>query len=196
MISFTGMPDELSIVSKIVLAFNRVDKTAAPFGIYSLDSWRKSAGLSKPYRHQDWHAVLRPILQDNGFVPSPSSLEAGEFDFVGPDVTGTITMLRTSRVKVSKFGATYKLDRAKDYDHRWKELALDRRLKQLARQPSDSKRHLDIVILLSFERSPRHMKQDLPSLTTSCPVHFEFESWIDRYDRGFHNCIAIWAHLR
>jgi hypothetical protein len=204
------MSASLSQLSQELLnALDSFDEEALPLGLYACEEFQMR---DKPYPrlYQEWVLCLAPCLERFGFkpfLPPPSKpndymVREGKFSFRLPDKKyGEFHIVRTSKVKVRRFGSAYKVDARAKYAERWRELRLDRRLtdlwkpSSLAESPSVG---LRLFLLIGFARENEPFGKELTALESQLEwenqnVEYATRIWNDREGRAFFVRTSLWA---
>lgn len=109
-------------------------------------------------------------------------------------------MVRTSKVKVRRFGSAYRMDNHVKHGERWSELRMDRLLSDLWK-PSTlayDRHELRLLLFVGFAAEARPFHRELSELQadTDWEPHgasYETRCWKDRFQRGFGTRLSCWS---
>ncbi len=119
------------LARELLDALDAFDQQTLPLGLYACEEFQAK---DKPFRrlHQEWQLCLKPCLDALGCRSDWSDLLDGRVIFDLPDGShAEMWVVRTSKIKVRKFGSAYRIDSHQKYQERWKELRLERELSNL-----------------------------------------------------------------
>jgi hypothetical protein len=185
------------------------DEAVLPFGLYASDDLAgtdatKANTKSKPSR-QEWHKALAPYLQTEGY-------RAGRLMSINPYTyriwfhlpeLGSVhlTVVRFSKIKVRKYGSSYRVDIHEARAERWKEVDVSRRISRLWKLPDDeASQDIEVVLLIGFDKAKEPLSRELLELQRSLKwetkdVVYLTRAWEDKAKRGFAVRLAAWARL-
>jgi hypothetical protein len=109
-------------------------------------------------------------------------------------------MVRTSKVKVRKFGSAYRIQPHQKFQDRWQELRLDRQLSDLWKPSALAERHigLRLFLFIGFAKEAEPFGKELGELEVMLRweeqgAHYQTQSWADRENRQFFIRTSIWS---
>ncbi len=125
----------------------------------------------------------------------------GAFNFNLPDKTrAEMRVVRTSKIKVRKFGSAYRLEPHNKYEERWQELRMDRDLSNLWKPSALAERHigLRLFLFIGFAKEPEPFGKELAQLSeqlrwSESGSSYETRTWADREDRHFFVRLSAWS---
>ena len=181
-------------------ALDAFDRKTLPFGLYACEEYRVK---DKPYQrlHQEWHLCLKPCLEALGCQSIWGNIRNGEFSFNMPDGTrAEMRVVRTSKIKVRKFGSAYRIEPHNKYEERWQELRLDRELSSLWKPSALAEGHigLRLFLFIGFAKEAEPFGKELAHLSEQLRwgengANYETRAWADREDRHFFVRLSAWA---
>lgn len=193
--------EELS--NKVLNVVEEFDATTAPLGLYSArdillqpqpnDATQKFAKIAE---REDLR-VISPFIQKLSDVSRwAKDNQVRFFNPISPTESFELTMVRTAKIKVRKYGSSYQLDKQLDFSQRWQAVELDEEIARLKRL--NSKIPIGILLFVGFDRVTRPFEREISVLKNHQKRkenHIEFFSreWKDRYKRGFWVRAAIWV---
>jgi hypothetical protein len=142
----------MDLCSELFDALEALDVRTAPLGLYACEEFEASEKAFSRL-HQVWFLGLKPHLEQAGCIGiSPSydpqrdrcspirygaSQPIGKFLFKPPHLANVrLGIAQTSKVKVQKFGAIYRVDPQKQFQDRWHELVLAEQIREMWRRPT------------------------------------------------------------
>lgn len=185
------------ITAKLRLAFRAFDESAAPQGLYAISEYR-SAAHPDPIYLADWQLILLPTIERAEYSAlkiRKGSVKEGRFYCIGPDCLGlNIELVRISKIKVRRYGDTYRIDPHRDFAARWEQLSFPTRIRSLARPTSEYGR---VLFLIGFAKESRGFDRELAQLreklgATEQSADFHKDQWLDPHGRGFQTLCASW----
>ncbi len=200
-------------------ALQAFDETTAPLGLYACEEY-KAKDTPHPRLYQEWHLCLKPCLETLGCEtgrPNDRDLRAGHFWFTGPNETrGQIELVRTSKIKVRKYGSAYRVDPHNKYEERWASLGLGDKVRELCRFANERNAPLPqtpdpylvlrrraerarVLLFVGFAAENPPFANELTELEKQCrPQNYGVSQttrfWEDRYGRRFNVCLAAWSY--
>lgn len=194
------MSGRQALCESSITALSEFDTATAPFGLYACEEFR---ARDRPYPrlHQEWHLCLKPLIVQLGGQAGWANIREGEFHFSLPEVERVhLKMLRTSKIKVRKFGSHYRIDRQQKFQERWEELRLDRALSNLWKPSALADEHigLRLVLFIGFAQEADPFRKELASLNTAVNwdehgAEYVTNSWADRCERNFYIKVSGWS---
>lgn len=203
-------PTYLEIANEVLLELERFDRGTGPEGLYASEERQPSVPASR-WGHE-WTLCLRPCITrlglfcdgDGGFRENPRQI----FSSSGMAYTsGTATanlqtpdrdrvafdMIKVSKIKVRKYGDTYRIDPHFDFVSRWESLRFDSYLRHF--QPMRSSRRF--LLLIGFDARNTAFGRELDSLNDDCNWgnlgwSMVTHSWLDPHNRGFTTRASLW----
>ena len=188
------------LTRELLDALDAFDVKTLPLGLYACDEFRAK---DKPFPrlHQEWHLCLKPCLEALGCSAAWADLRGGRFSFNLPDGTrAEMRVVRTSKIKVRKFGSAYRIDVHSKFQERWRELRLDRELSDLWKPSALAERHigLRLFLFIGFAKEEKPFGRELAQLEemlrwNESGTLYETRSWADREDRHFFVRTSAWS---
>ena len=179
------------------------DEKTLPLGLYACEEFRAK---DKPFPrlHQEWHLCLKPCLEALGcgsLSASASTIRHGDFTFNLPDGTrAEMQVVRTSKIKVRKFGSAYRIEPHNKYQERWNELRMDRELSGLWKPSALAERHigLRLFLFIGFAKEDIPFGRELGQLEEMLRwdehgAHYQTQAWADRAERNFFVRTSMWS---
>jgi hypothetical protein len=203
------------LAHELINALAELDAKITGLGLYAANEYQAAEGKFHPYWKTEWSLALRPRLESLGhrlitnvafekrrkyvglFQPIYTSVR-----FMTPGgKTCDLRLIRTSMVKVRRYGSGYHMDRRVDFDHRWAHLKMDRQIRQIwwpERCSCQSMADLRMVLFLGFDKANRPFHAQMTELektghAAEHNVTFKSKSWPDAYGRDFNILAACWA---
>ncbi|MGI4789597.1 MAG: hypothetical protein ACRYFS_12190 [Janthinobacterium lividum] len=181
-------------------ALDAFDQKTLPLGLYACEE-HKAMDKPFPRLHQEWHLCLKPCLEAFGCSTGWANIRDGAFNFNLPDKTrAEMRVVRTSKIKVRKFGSAYRLEPHNKYEERWQELRMDRDLSNLWKPSALAERHigLRLFLFIGFAKEPDPFGKELAQLSEQLRwdenrAHYETRAWADREDRHFFVRLSAWC---
>ncbi len=195
------MADGALPVGRVILeALDAFDRVAGPYGLYAAEEYRMSRKPAGRLQ-QEWQLGIKPALEAAGCRITYGRPREGNFLFLTEDgASVNLRMVRTSKVKVRKFGSAYRVDDHQRYQDRWDELRLDRELSDLWKPSKvDGKRlSYGIFILIGFASEDPPFGKELGELKRDVDwdrrqVSYDTMTWSDRYGRSFNVRLSSWS---
>ncbi len=191
---------EEELTHELLAALDAFDERTLPLGLYTCEEFRAK---DKPFPrlHQEWHLCLKPCLEALGCSALWADLRGGRFSFDLPDGTyAEMRMVRTSKIKVRKFGSAYRVDGHNKFEERWRELRLDRELSDLWKPSALAERHvgLRVFLFIGFAKEAEPFGKELGHLEEMLRwdeqgAHYETRTWADREGRRFFVRTNVWS---
>lgn len=199
----------LDVTNIILDALEAFDRETAPLGLYACEEFRMKK-TPDPRLRQEWERISTSLSAHGCGVASGQIrngrrspfLASAIVHFTLPDgQVATMRMLRTSKIKVRKFGSAYRADAHVKYAERWDELQMDRMLSDLWKPSAVALRRVNMRLLLfiGFASDARPFHQELSQLKEEVDweqhgARYETRGWTDRYNRGFGVRVSCWTH--
>ncbi len=181
-------------------ALDAFDEQTLPLGLYACDEFQMK---DKPFHrlHQEWHLCLAPCLKALGCHIRYINLRDGQVSFTLPDGTrAEMHLVRTSKIKVRKFGSAYRVDSHQKYHERWQALRLDRELSSLWKPSALAEERicLRLFLLIGFAAEAEPFGKELGALETQLlwDAHgagYQTRVWADREERRFCVRLSLWS---
>ncbi len=179
------------MINQLQQAFRRYDEQSAPHGLYAISEAR---GLAQPDPENwgDWNLIIKPALDQKNYRVN---LPEGEFRIGLPFMRVLkIHFLRLSKIKVRRYGNSYRVDPHHDFSARWEAARMETRVRTLSKQRQGDR----LLILLGFAREARPFRNELAELRQSVgssamerAAHSQCV-WPDPHRRGFYTLLAFW----
>lgn len=180
------------------------DAATAPFGLYAardilLEPRPKEVlvkFLTLTQRRPEL-LDLKPFINKVSNITHWTKQNETEFRFAVPNLGFVdLTLVRTSKIKVRKFGSAYRLDKHEKFEERWAALRMDKRISTVRQEGSG----VSMLLFLGFDRAARPFERELAELKPhqnreSHGVAFVSREWEDRFERKFFVRAALWARL-
>jgi len=185
------------IITQLHAAFRAFDESAGPQGLYAINEYRAGA-TPNPNHLADWQFIIRPVLERLEYrTPAKmkaNALAAGRFHGFACHKMLDIDLLRCSKIKVRRYGDTYRLDPHHDFAERWKELRLAGRIRSLVHPFTNGER---ILLFIGFDKGSRPFQHEFSELheklgATVQSAIFTQDHWADPHGRGFETLCASW----
>ena len=191
---------ENSLSRALLDALDAFDVKTLPLGLYACEEFR-AGDKPFPRLHQEWDLCLKPCLEDLGCTSLWGNVRNGHFSFNLPDTTqAELWVVRTSKVKVRKFGSAYRIEPHQKFQDRWQELRLDRQLSDLWKPSALAERHISLRLFLfiGFAKEAEPFGRELGELEVMLRwaeqgAHYQTRSWADRENRHFFIRTSIWS---
>lgn len=190
--------DALSVL--LLDALEAFDKQTLPLGLYACDEFQMK---DRPFHrlHQEWHLCLAPCLKALGCHIGYINLRDGQVNFSLPDGTYThLQIVRTSKIKVRKFGSAYRVDSHNKYHERWQALRLDRELSSLWKPSTLARKGtgLRLFLFVGFAAEAEPFGKKLGALDAQLEwdkhgAGYQTRVWADRQDRRFFVRLSLWS---
>jgi hypothetical protein len=186
-----------NIITQLHAAFRAFDESAGPQGLYAINEYRAGA-TPHPKHLGDWQFIIRPALERLEYwTPAKMKVTAvavGRFHGFAGHKMLDIDLLRCSKIKVRRYGDTYRIDPHHDFADRWKELRLAGRIRSLVHPFTDDER---ILLFIGFDKGPQPFKHEFAELheklgTTEQSAICTQTQWADPHGRGFETLCASW----
>lgn len=183
---------------QFIMALKDFDRATAPLGLYACEEFRAK---DRPYPrlHQEWHLCLQPLIRQLGGQTGWGNIREGEFQFSLSEGV-RLKLLRTSKIKVRKFGSHYRVDRQQKFQERWAGLRLDRALSDLWKPSSLAQQHvgLRVVLFIGFAQEDDPFRKELASLHAAVnwdehKTNYTTEAWEDGNGRNFNIKVCCWS---
>lgn len=191
---------EEALSAALLDALETFDKPTLPLGLYACDEFQMK---DKPFRwlHQEWPLCLAPYLKALGCHIEYINLRDGQANFTLPDGTYTqLQIVRTSKIKVRKFGSAYRVDSHHKYHERWQALRLDRELSGLWKPSALAEKYIDLRLFLfiGFAAEAEPFGKELGALDAQLQwdahgAGYQTRVWADREDRRFFVRLSLWS---
>ncbi len=109
-------------------------------------------------------------------------------------------VVRTSKIKVRKFGSAYRIEPHNKYQERWQELRMDRELSELWKPSAlaEERIGLRLFLFIGFAKEDTPFGKELGQLEEMLRwndqgAHYETRVWADRADRNFFVRASVWS---
>lgn len=187
------MIDPASISLGLLDALEEFDKSTPPLGLYACEELLPPS--PRPNYHPEWTLCLKPYLKQLDASLSSGEIRQGSVAFHLPGGTEvSLRLLRTSKVKVRKFGSRYRVDPHNKYEERWRELQLEQHLRQLWKY-----NWRRVLLFIGFDRAAEPFEEELASLSATTRwekrnIGYLTRTWPDRYERSFSVRLCAWFH--
>ncbi len=206
--------EELSAqVLDVIEAF---DAATAPFGLYAardiLLKPRPKEFLGDFLTLKERQPELRdlePFITQVGNVTDWAKQDKAKFRFSASGLgLVDLTLVRTSKIKVRKFGSGYCIDKQENFASGWEQLDLGDGIARLWGRSGywgrlspyrpDSPSEVKMLLFLGFDRAARPFERELMELKShqnreARGVTFVSREWEDHYERKFFVRAALWA---
>lgn len=192
-------PTEDQLTHALLNALDTFDAKTLPLGLYACEEYRAK---DKPFvrLHQEWHLCLKPCLEAFGCSVGWANIRDGEFHFDLPDGTrAEMRIARTSKIKVRKFGSTYRIEPHNRYEERWQELRLDRELSNLWKPSALADGHIGprLFLFIGFAKEADPFGKELAQLREQLRwgengAQYETRCWADRENRSLFVRLSAW----
>ena len=204
-----------SLAQELINSLAELDTRLAGLGLYSTIDYQAEPGKTHPYWKTEWDLALLPRLKelDCKIIQPPvfgtRKYRAGivqplynSVRFRAP--TGPICdlrLIRTSKIKVRRYGSGYQVDRTVDFETRWGQLKMDRQIRQLWWPDHDrADADLRMVLFVGFDKALRPFRPEMTALekTATWNTHHiahKSKSWPDPYGRDFNVLVACWTSI-
>lgn len=179
------------------------DERAKPVGLYAPEELDAKFAAA-PRFQADWELVLTPTLLALGSVPekkpSARQFQEGRFGFVTPEgLNGWLQVVRQSKIKVRRYGDTYRVDPHHDFSKRWERAAMKTKLSALDVRRQRFAQAVELLLFIGFATEPEPYAAEFAALEaatkwTRKAIGFTQRIWADPYNRKFNTLAALWAH--
>lgn len=181
-------------------ALEAFDKQTLPLGLYACDEFQMK-DRPFPRLHQEWHLCLKPCLEARGCRLGYIDLRDGQASFTLPEGTRVeMHLVRTSKIKVRKFGSAYRVDSHNKYHERWQALRLDRELSGLWKPSALAESYvgLRLFLFIGFAAEAEPFGKELGALDAQLEwdkhgAGYQTRVWADRQDRRFFVRLSLWS---
>jgi hypothetical protein len=200
-----------SLAREMISALAELDSHIRDLGLYSCFEYQVPPWKTHPYWKIEWEMALWPRLKTLGcslqqqpvfgktkfrtFQPLYTSLRFTTAEGKVCDMR----MVRTSTVKVRRYGSGYHVDRTVDFEGRWAQLKMEKHIRELW-WPDRYQMSADIrmILFLGFDKANRPFRAELTALEkatrwTERNIDFKSKSWPDTYSRDFNILTACWT---
>jgi hypothetical protein len=213
--SFSRYHPMKPLAHELINALAELDAKIPGLGLYAANEYQAAEGKLHPYWKTEWNLALFPRLKSLGYKLITNVAFEQRRKYVGlfqPIYTSVrfmtpegktcdLRLIRTSMVKVRRYGSGYHMDRRVDFDHRWAQLKMDRQIRQIwwpERYSCHSMADLRMVLFLGFDKANRPFHAQMTELektghAAEHNVTFKSKSWPDTYGRDFNILTACWA---
>jgi len=196
---------------ELINALADLDVIIPGLGLYASFEYLVPAGKTHPFWKVEWEMALRPRLEKLGCTidqtpvfgktawnPTNALYTSLRFRTREGKVCD-LRLIRTSTVKVRRYGSGYQVDRHVDFTERWAQLKMDRHIRALW-WPDRQQMSADIrmVLFLGFDKANRPFHKEMTALEKTSRweehgVNFKSKSWPDTYGRDFNILTACWS---
>jgi hypothetical protein len=202
-----------SLSLEMISALAELDSRIPGLGLYSSFEYETPAGKTHPFWKIEWEMALRPRLEALGCTMDRKPIFGKtKFQPVNPLYTSIhflmptakvcdLRLVRTSTVKVRRYGSGYHVDRTVDFEGRWAQLKMEKQIRELW-WPERCRAIADIrmILFLGFDRANRPFHTELTALEKSIrwtehSIAFQSKSWPDAYGRAFNILAACWSSM-
>jgi hypothetical protein len=199
------------LAHELINALAELDAKITGLGLYSCFEYQTPAGKTHPYWKIEWEMALRPRLAALGCTLMEQPVFGKtKYRVVNPLYTTLrfmtpeaklcdLRLIRTSVVKVRRYGSGYHVDRMVDFADRWAQLKMEKHIRTLW-WPDRYQMSADIrvILFLGFDKANRPFHSEMTKLekTSRWSEHnitFKSKSWPDTYGRDFNILTACWA---
>jgi len=197
--------------NELLLGLEAFDSVIGPEGLYAAEERDPS---QPAFRWQlEWERCLMPCIGkagavcagDGGFRENwrhsfsdwrrrnrPPGIASANFRFPGGSEI-SIDMVKISKIKVRKYGDTYRIDPHFDFEDRWESLRLGSYLRHYRPKRSSPR----FLLVVGFDSHNDPFQHELTHLKDECSWHtldwaMITHSWQDPHHRGFNTRAAIW----
>jgi hypothetical protein len=199
------------LAHELINALAELDAKIPGLGLYSCFEYQTPAGKTHPYWKIEWEMALRPRLEALGCrliehpvfgkpkycTTSPSSMPVRFLNATAK--VCELRLVRTSMIKVRRYGSGYHLDRTVDFAERWAQLKMEKHVRALW-WPDRHQMSADIrmILFLGFDKANRPFHKEMAALEktshwTERGISHKSKSWPDTYRRDFNVLVASWA---
>jgi len=211
--SFSIFTTMKSLTHELINALAELDSRLTGLGLYA-SSEHMAPGYWRVHTNWkiEWDLALRPRLEKLGcLVERQPAFEVARYYGYGQPIYTNVRfmtptaqvcdmrLVRTSMIKVRRYGTGYHLDRTVDFANRWAQLKMEKHVRQLW-WPNRYQATADIrlVLFLGFDKANRPFHPEFVQLEKSShwPEHrikFKSKSWPDTHGRDFNILAACWA---
>jgi len=199
------------LAHELINALAELDAKITGLGLYSCFEYQTPAGKTHPYWKIEWEMALWPRIKELGcslqqqpvfgktkfrvFQPLYTSLRFRTEEGKVCD----LRMIRTSIVKVRRYGSGYHVDRTVDFADRWAQLKMEKHIRELW-WPDRYQMSADVrmILFLGFDKANRPFHAEMTKLEKTSRwaergVTFKSKSWPDAYGRDFNILAACWS---
>ena len=182
------------VCSELLNALEAFDAKTIGLGLYSSEDLT-SLGYSAI--HQEWHKCLKTRLEKLQLRVSFDPAVEGLLRIITADRNViSLKALRISKIKVRKFGSSYRLDPHLEYPKRWKDLKFGTHLRNLW-SPSYEKQS-KILLFIGFDAKREPFCDELGKLMEKYAfekqgVTYLTRFWEDIYERNFSIRLCSWS---
>jgi len=199
------------LAHELINALAELDAKIPGLGLYSSFEYQTPAGKTHPYWKMEWDLALRPRLAALGCtlmeqpVFGKTKYQTVQRPFVPLRfMTPTaklcdLHMIRTSMVKVRRYGSGYHMDRSVNFGERWTLLKMEKHIRQIWWPDRyQSSADIRIVLFLGFDKANRPFHTQMTELERTSRwsehnVNFKSKGWPDTYGRDFNVLVACWS---
>ena len=189
-----------SLANALLDALDAFDVKTLPLGLYACEEFQAK---ERPFLrlHQEWNLCLKPCLHSLGCNSFSGNVRDGYVHFKLPDGTFVqLHIVRTSKIKVRKFGSAYRIEPHQKFEERWQELRLNRELSELWKPSSLAERYigLRLFLFIGFAKEAAPFGKELRQLEAMLRwqeqgAEYQTRSWADRENRNFYVRTSIWS---
>ena len=193
-----------NLAHELISALAELDSRLPQLGLYSCFEYQTPAGKTHPFWKIEWELALRPRLAALGctlieqpFFGKPKYCTALPSSTPIRFLSSTakvceLRLVRTSTVKVRRYGSGYHVDRTVDFAGRWAQLKMEKHIRGLW-WPDRHQMSADIrmILFLGFDKANRPFHTEMTKLEKASHwaergVTFKSKSWPDAYGRDFN----------
>lgn len=161
----------VELCDNLLAVLEQFDETVLPLGLYASDDLVESTKKLKP-RRQEWYAGLVPYLKMQGY--SAGQLTAKNHyaysAWIHVPELGSVncTVVRFSKIKVRKYGSSYKVDIHEQRAERWKDVDVSGHISRLWKLPKlDTNPYIKLLLLIGFDKAQNPLGRELLELQRS-----------------------------
>jgi hypothetical protein len=203
------------LCENLMNVLEQFDEKILPLGLYSCDDLAEQPVSNRRIQrnylrrnyarqsYQEWVMAIEPYLSGEGYTASqPHCLKdyvyASRFDI--PEIGRVnLTIARLAKIKVRKYGSSYRVDIHEQRAQRWAEMQLDSDISKVWHRAKQANiPGMEILLLIGFDKAKNPLGQELLELQDS--LHWEEKgvtylsrAWDDKANRGFRVRLATWA---
>lgn len=191
---------ESRLSGELLDALDAFDIKTLPLGLYACEEFRAK---DKPFPrlYQEWHLCMKPCLEALGCTTLGANVRNGHFSFGLPDGTQVeLRVVRTSKIKIRRFGSAYRIEPHQKFQERWQELRLDRELSDLWKPSALAEQHiaLRLFLFIGFAKEAEPFGKELWQLEAMLRwqeqgAYYQTRSWKDRENRHFFIRASVWS---
>jgi hypothetical protein len=180
-------------------AVEAFDREFAPLGLYAAGDYGVPQAAPAPQRRLrvEWERCLQPAVRALGCNPwfGPTfARDRLSIAFQPGSRVRCLTVVRLSKVKVRRYGNSYRVDPHQQFAARWREADLGGTLQRLRGFVEDGESWL---LFIGFASGKEPFGRELDELETATSFRSRISpslrrTWLDPHGRGFHVETAFW----